>query len=108
MSRVAVHRQSPRPTIWSCRARQPPVLPGAITAPQNIPVVSWPVLRGKCTNFGHQRALPLVELLTGADVGRRSPAWLIRKPVLAALVLTWFLVALTFIDLDHHAAAGFR
>ncbi|CAJ1889564.1 prepilin peptidase [Aeromonas jandaei] len=74
----------------------------AITALENIPLLSWLWLKGRC---GECQApisarYPLVELLTAllsvAVAMVMSPAW----GTLAALLLTWVLVALTFIDLD--------
>ncbi|WP_421232443.1 prepilin peptidase [Aeromonas jandaei] len=74
----------------------------AITALENIPLLSWLWLKGRC---GECQApisarYPLVELLTAllsvAVAMVISPGW----EALAALLLTWVLVALTFIDLD--------
>lgn len=74
----------------------------AITALENIPLLSWLWLKGRC---GECQApisarYPLVELLTAllsvAVAMMISPGW----GTLAALLLTWVLVALTFIDLD--------
>ncbi|WP_321149560.1 prepilin peptidase [Aeromonas jandaei] len=74
----------------------------AITALENIPLLSWLWLKGRC---GECQApisarYPLVELLTAllsvAVAMVISPGW----GTLAALLLTWVLVALTFIDLD--------
>jgi leader peptidase (prepilin peptidase)/N-methyltransferase len=84
----------PRSACPSCKA--------PITALQNIPVVSWLALRGRCAGCGTaiSARYPLVELLTGlmscAVAWKFGYGW----PMLAALVLTWFLIALTFIDLD--------
>ena len=73
-----------------------------ITALQNVPVVSWLMLRGKCANCGAgiSARYPLVELLTGLMSAAVAWKFGFGWPLLAALVLTWFLVALTFIDLD--------
>ncbi|MGY3924034.1 A24 family peptidase [Aeromonas jandaei] len=74
----------------------------AITALENIPLLSWLWLKGRC---GECQApisarYPLVELLTAllsvAVAMVISPGW----GALVALLLTWVLVALTFIDLD--------
>jgi leader peptidase (prepilin peptidase)/N-methyltransferase len=73
-----------------------------ITALQNIPVLSWLVLRGKCAGCGTgiSARYPLVELLTGllsaAVAWKFGYGW----PLALALLMTWFLVALTFIDID--------
>jgi leader peptidase (prepilin peptidase)/N-methyltransferase len=84
----------PRSACPACRA--------PITALQNIPVVSWLALRGKCANCGTgiSARYPLVELLTGLMSAAVAWKFGFGWPMLAALVLTWYLVALTFIDLD--------
>ncbi|WP_421210644.1 prepilin peptidase [Aeromonas enteropelogenes] len=74
----------------------------AITAAENIPLLSWLWLRGRCRECQApiSARYPLVELLTAllsvAVATTLTPGW----GVLAALLLTWVLVALTFIDLD--------
>jgi leader peptidase (prepilin peptidase)/N-methyltransferase len=73
-----------------------------ITALQNIPVVSWLALRGKCA---HCKApisarYPLVELATGVLSGFIAWHFGFGFACLAALVFTWFLIALTMIDFD--------
>ncbi|WP_041210676.1 prepilin peptidase [Aeromonas jandaei] len=74
----------------------------AITALQNIPLLSWLWLKGRCSECQApiSARYPLVELLTAllsvAVAMVISPGW----GTLAALLLTWVLVALTFIDLD--------
>ena len=85
----------PRSACPSCKA--------PITALQNIPLVSWLFLRGRCARCAAPIPVryPLVELLTGI-----LSAWVAARfgfglGALAALVLTWFLIALTFIDIDH-------
>jgi leader peptidase (prepilin peptidase) / N-methyltransferase len=73
-----------------------------IAAWQNIPLVSWILLRGKCRACGAHISLryPGVELLTAAlsliVLAAFSFTWL----ALAALAFTWTLIALTFIDYD--------
>ncbi|WOX48853.1 A24 family peptidase [Aeromonas sp. XH] len=73
-----------------------------IGALENIPLLSWLWLRGRCRNCRApiSARYPLVELLTAllsvAVAATLTPGW----GTLAALVLTWVLVALTFIDLD--------
>ncbi len=74
----------------------------AITALENIPLLSWLWLKGRCSECQApiSARYPLVELLTAllsvAVAMMISPGW----GTLAALLLTWVLVALTFIDLD--------
>jgi leader peptidase (prepilin peptidase)/N-methyltransferase len=86
---------APRSCCPSCKA--------PITAMQNIPVLSYLFLKGRCANCGNRISVryPIVEALTG--VLSAAVAWKFGFgwPALAALVLTWFLIALTFIDVDH-------
>jgi leader peptidase (prepilin peptidase) / N-methyltransferase len=85
----------PRSACPSCGAR--------ITAIHNIPILSYLALKGRCAACGAPIRIryPLVEALTG--VLSAVVAWRLGFgwPALAALVLTWFLVALAFIDIDH-------
>ena len=80
-----------------------PVCRAPIRALENIPLLSFLILGGKCA---HCRApisprYPLVEALTG--IVSALVAWWFGFgwSALAALVLSWFLLALTFIDIDH-------
>lgn len=84
----------PRSACPSCKA--------PITAVQNIPVLSWLALRGRCAGCGTRISAryPLVELLTGLLSACVAWKFGFGFPMVAALVLTWFLVALTFIDID--------
>lgn len=74
----------------------------AITALENIPVVSWLALRGRCRGCKApiSARYPLVELLTGLVFA--TVAWRFGWSEQAAwgLVLSGTLIALTFIDLD--------
>lgn len=74
-----------------------------ITALENIPLVSYfLILRGKCAGCQKPISLryPMVEALTGlltaAAVWHFGWSW----AALGAVVFTWALIALTFIDLD--------
>jgi len=73
-----------------------------ITALENVPLLSWLVLKGKCSSCGAAIAgrYPAVELLGAAlavaAIWRFGPTW----QAVAACVLLWTLVALTFIDFD--------
>ncbi len=75
-----------------------------IAARDNIPLVSWLALRGRCRNCGDRISAryPLVELLTGvlfAAVGARFfDSWALP----AFLLLTGALIALSAIDLEHY------
>jgi len=75
----------------------------AISALENIPLLSYLWLRGKCSACRKPISLryPFVELLSGLLAA--VCAWHFGFGVagLAAIALTWLLVALTFIDIDH-------
>ena len=73
-----------------------------IRAVENIPVVSWLVLGGKCAGCKApiSKRYPLVELLTGLMSAAVAWKFGVGWPVVGGLVFTWFLIALTFIDLD--------
>jgi leader peptidase (prepilin peptidase)/N-methyltransferase len=71
-----------------------------IRAWENIPLVSWLVLRGRCSACRARISLqyPFVELLAGLGAG--YAAWLF-GPTLAGLgaaLFVWFTIALAFID----------
>lgn len=73
-----------------------------ITALENIPVISWLALRGRCSSCksGISPRYPLVELATAL---LSLLVFILLGPgmkMLAALGLTWALVALTMIDFD--------
>lgn len=74
----------------------------AITALQNIPVISYLVLRGKCA--GCKAAIspryPIIELVTGL-LSVAVVAYLgLTTAALLGLVFTWCLITLTMIDAD--------
>ena len=74
----------------------------AIRAWQNVPVVSWLALRGRCAAC---RALisaryPAVELIGGAIAVLFAWRYGYSTQLAAGLVFGWALLALTFIDLD--------
>ena len=74
-----------------------------ITALQNIPVISYVLLGGKCAGCGSAIAIryPVIELLTavlsGVVAWRLGFGW----EAGAAIALTWALVAISVIDIDH-------
>lgn len=70
---------------------------------QNIPVISYLLLKGRCASCGCNISLryPIIEIVTGAltvfcifQFGLTAQGGL-------ALVLTWALISLTMIDIDH-------
>jgi len=70
---------------------------------ENVPVVSWLVLRGKCSECGTSisRRYPLIEALTALLGGFVGWHYGLGLEGAGMLLLTWSLVALTFIDIDH-------
>ena len=86
---------TPRSACPACKA--------PIRAWQNIPVISWVILRGRCAACRTKISLryPVVELTTGI-----LSAWVawhfgFGTAAACALPLTWALIALTGIDIDH-------
>lgn len=74
----------------------------AITALQNIPVVSWLVLGGRCAACKARIPLryPLVEILTGVLSAFIALRFGFGVAALGALCFLWSLIALAFIDFD--------
>ena len=69
---------------------------------QNIPVISWLVLQGKCGSCKNPISIryPLIELLTALCSLIIVAVFGPTLQMLFGLVLTWVLIALTFIDFD--------
>ncbi len=70
---------------------------------QNIPVISWLLLKGSCANCKEpiSARYPLIEILTACL--SLTVAYIFGASQLALLyiVVSWVLIALTFIDIDH-------
>lgn len=103
---IAMERDEPVPHTGHYNLFRPrsacPSCGHTLSAIENIPVASWLWLRGRCR---HCRApisprYPAVELLSALLAG--VVVWRFGSDVagLAALLLVWAMVALTFIDLD--------
>ncbi len=75
----------------------------AITAPENIPLLSFLWLRGRCSACKQPIGwrYPVVEGLTAALTAVAAWHFGFSAPALAAIAFGWALIALTFIDLDH-------
>lgn len=71
---------------------------------ENVPVVSWLVLRGRCRTCSEPISIryPLVELLTGALFVSAALRFGLDWVLPAYLVFFASLVAITFIDLEHY------
>jgi leader peptidase (prepilin peptidase)/N-methyltransferase len=80
-----------------------PACKAPISALQNIPILSYLALRGRCAHCQAKISAryPAVELLSGLTTA--AVAWRLGFgwPAACAMLVTWFLIALTCIDLDH-------
>ncbi len=85
---------TPRSSCPSCGHR--------ITSLENIPVVSWLMLHGRCSGCGTRISAryPLIELATGLLSALAIWRFGLTAAGFGALVLTFTLVVLTFIDFD--------
>jgi len=74
-----------------------------ITWKQNIPVISWLMLRGKCANCktAISARYPIIELVT--MLASLIVAWQFGPSIQAVvgIVVTWMLIAMSMIDFDH-------
>ncbi len=86
---------TPRSACPACKAQ--------IKAWQNIPVVSWLILRGRCAacHTKISARYPAVEFATAALSGVVAYHFGFSAATVCALLVTWTLIALTGIDLDH-------
>jgi len=73
-----------------------------IGALENIPVLSWLWLRGRCSDCGARISprYPVVELVVALLSAAAAWKWGVTWQTLGAVMLIWALVALAFIDLD--------
>jgi leader peptidase (prepilin peptidase)/N-methyltransferase len=85
----------PRSSCPACKA--------PISAIHNIPILSYLALRGRCSSCqAHISArYPAVELLCGVTSALVAWKFGYGWSAACAIVITWFLIALTFIDFDH-------
>jgi leader peptidase (prepilin peptidase)/N-methyltransferase len=74
----------------------------AISALENIPVISYLFLRGKCKECGAAISLryPIVELLSGFLSAYAAWHFGYGLAAVAAIVFIWAMIALTYIDFD--------
>ncbi|MFT7414011.1 MAG: leader peptidase (prepilin peptidase)/N-methyltransferase, partial [Methylophagaceae bacterium] len=75
----------------------------AITAIENVPIISYLFLGGKCKQCkaAISKRYPLIEALTGLLSGIVAWHFGFDWTCLGGLLLTWSLITLTFIDIDH-------
>lgn len=74
-----------------------------ITSLENIPIVSYLLLGGKCKECKNpiSKRYPFVELLTGICFALAANHFGFGWPLLATLLITAYFVAMSFIDIDH-------
>ena len=92
--------QTPQPFNLMVPRSACPSCNSMITAWQNIPVISWLILRGKCGNCKHPISIeyPLVELLTAILSLAVAYKFGASIQLIFALLFTWSLVSLALID----------
>ena len=92
---------SPHYSLWLPRSACPKC-GHQITALENIPLLSWLWLRGRCSACSApiSARYPIVELLTALLSAAAAWKWGVSVQTVGALLLVWALVALAFIDLD--------
>ncbi|MBQ4856640.1 A24 family peptidase [Pseudoalteromonas sp. MMG007] len=75
----------------------------AIKPWQNIPIISWLLLKGKCANCSNSISVryPAVEAITTILSLIIAYSFGATEQALLYIFITWILVALTFIDIDH-------
>lgn len=73
-----------------------------IPAVQNIPVISYLVLRGKCAKCNHpiNPRYPVIEALSGLFAGYIAWHFGFGLTAVAAMLFAWSLIALTVVDID--------
>ncbi len=75
-----------------------------ISALENIPVLSYLLQRGRCKHCREPISVryPLIELFTALMTGITAWHFGFGWPALFAVLLTWALIAMSFIDIEHH------
>ena len=75
----------------------------AINPWQNIPIISWLILKGKCASCSNPISIryPAIEAITALLSLVVAYTFGATEQALLYIVITWALVALTFIDIDH-------
>ncbi len=70
---------------------------------ENIPVLSYVFLKGACSQCKNRISIryPIIELITGLLSALLATQVTVGVPLFMALILTWTLIALTVIDIDH-------
>ena len=92
---------APRYNLWGPRSACPQC-GHQISALENIPLLSWLWLRGRCSacRTSISARYPLVELLAALLSAAAAWKWGVSLQTVGALLLVWTLIALACIDLD--------
>jgi leader peptidase (prepilin peptidase) / N-methyltransferase len=101
-SNVAIHRIPLGLSVVKPRSRCPKC-ETAIKWYDNVPVVSWLILRGKCRACQAPISIryPLVELLTGLVCAAIYLKYGATWTTLEYIIFAWALILVSFIDIDH-------
>ncbi|MFN2525992.1 MAG: A24 family peptidase [Actinomycetota bacterium] len=99
---VVAHRVPLNLAIVAGRSRCPHC-DNTITALENIPVLSYLVLRGRCRHCGEPISpkYPLIEIATGVLFGASVAKFGVSLTAAVFAAFFWTLVVLTVIDLEH-------
>lgn len=100
---VVIHRLPRRESLAFPGSRCPSC--GVAIAPyDNVPIVSWLILRGRCRNCGQPVSVryPLVELLTAVVFALVAATRGLDADLLLELPFAAVLIAVAGIDLEHH------
>lgn len=100
---VPIYRWPRGGTVTAPRRSVCPACDEPIRATDNLPVVSWIALKGRCRHCGapiSARYL-VVEVVTGALFASTAVVWGLVPLLLPLLVFVWALVVATAIDLEH-------
>jgi leader peptidase (prepilin peptidase) / N-methyltransferase len=100
---VPIHRWPQGGTVTEPKRSACPAC-GTLIAPRdNVPVVSWVMLKAQCRACGEPISVryTVVELTTGILFGAVAWVWGFDALLPALLVFTWSMVVATAIDLEH-------
>jgi len=100
---VVAHRVPLGESVVAPRSR----CPGCgtqVAARDNVPLLSWLLLRGRCRHCGHpvSARYPAIEGLTALTFGSIAAARGVNEDLLLWLPFAAILIALAAIDLEHH------
>jgi leader peptidase (prepilin peptidase) / N-methyltransferase len=99
---VPIHRWPRGGSVTEPKRSTCPSCETPIRAADNVPVLSWVALRGRCRSCEEPISLryPLIEMLTAVLFGAVAWVWGLGPLLPALLVFTWSLVVATVIDLE--------